>query len=157
MGYAKHKVDVSEVLKNLGTISSQVDTNTSNLGKAIAQGFNDNAQSQAPWTDHTGTARAGLYGKSEDTQTDTKGLRVKVTMGGVAHYQEYLEFDNHKRFAIVYPMFTAAKKTLTSKYSAAALNMSGANLYRDPEKKKLRDLKRRSSFTTGHNHRATAK
>lgn len=101
--------------------------NTQTYGRVLAQTFETEAKSGAPWVDRRGNARMHLFGTMS-----ASGNRVRVDMGGSApnykqgalsarDYLEYLEFDHGKKYATVLPTAEAIFADVQQNFGDAAL------------------------------------
>lgn len=73
------------------------------------------ARTNAPWTDRTGNARAGLAAKHESTPMVQHSLVIYHTMP----YGRYLELRWSGRYAIIGPTMLHSAPELASKVTAA--------------------------------------
>ncbi len=121
-------LDTSGFDRATKAIQDGVRRNTQTYGRVLAQTFETEAKSGAPWVDRRGNARTHLYGT-----TTTSGNRVRVEMGGsapnykrgpktVPDYLEILEFDFKKKYAIVEPTAEAIFDEALQNFGEAALN-----------------------------------
>lgn len=84
------------------------------LGGVSAARVEGAAKAGAPWTDRTGNARQGLFGRAIPTPTG-----VLVVLGGTASYQIWLELAHGGRYAIILQTLEAEHPALLA--DAAAL------------------------------------
>jgi hypothetical protein len=82
----------------------------------IAPDIRDAARQNAPWTDQTGDARAGL-----DTEVDNEGTEVVITLSHGVDYGIWLETIQSGRFAIIMPTLEAFAEEIFSRTSAVQI------------------------------------
>lgn len=121
-------VDTSGFDRATKALQNGVRRNTQTYGRVLAQTFETQAKSGAPWVDRRGNARMHLYG----TMT-ASGNKVRVEMGGYApnykrgpkssaDYLEYLEFDHGGKYAAVKPTAQEIFDEALRNFGEAALN-----------------------------------
>ncbi len=79
----------------------------------LAAEIQDYAQSNAPWTDQTGDARAGLT-----TEVESGGGEVILSLFHTVEYGQWLETIQSGRFAIIMPTLEEYKDRIFSAVSA---------------------------------------
>ena len=90
------RVDISELLNNLGSMEIKSQTAIRMYAQEGAKKFENYAKQNRPWADRTGHARQRLTG-SVETLSD----RTRIHIGHGVDYGIYLELANQKRFAIL--------------------------------------------------------
>lgn len=76
------------------------------------------AQENAPWSDRTGAARAGL-----DTEVSREGTEVVLTLFHTVEYGQWLETINSGEFAIIMPTLEALERQIME--SVGAVEVGG--------------------------------
>jgi len=84
-----------------------------NQAEDIAPDIRDYARQNAPWTDQTGDARAGL-----DTEVDDEGDEIVITLFHSVEYGIWLETIQSGRFAIIMPTLEAFASEIFSRTNA---------------------------------------
>lgn len=80
--------------------------------EAVAETY---ARTQAPWTDRTGNARAGLF-----AHHDSEEMVVhRLTIYGTMHYTYWLEVRHSGRYAIIGPTLVHIAPKLAADLAAA--------------------------------------
>jgi hypothetical protein len=92
------KIDPSNLLKGLSDLDQRkykaIDRYADTAGKKLEA----EAKKDAPWTDRTSLARQTIKGGKE-----WESEKCHVYVAGNTDYFPYLEFDNEKKYAILYP------------------------------------------------------
>lgn len=81
------------------------------------------AKINAPWTDRTGNARAGLH---SDVQVLDQGRTFELIIAGSVFYQIFLETRFSGKYAIIMPTINHIGKLLMDRIQADLGKMGGA-------------------------------
>lgn len=131
-------------------IAANARRNVRTYGDHVAGEYARTAKHDAPWTDRRGVARRGIA--SAVTQT---GDKVTVRMGAsaanykrgahsVKDYMEYLEFDNKKKYAVVFPTVKSMRDGVVKGFGNAALTGVFVKVERDKAAARVRARKYRA-------------
>ena len=70
------------------------------IAQYVATQMQNDAKSDAPWTDRTGNARTGLFGTSE-ADFARKVVTIYLSHGATIDYGVWLELANSGRYAVI--------------------------------------------------------
>lgn len=94
--------DAGNLTRNLAVLDQQIENFLDEDMEIHRRKGEATMKAKAPWRDHTGNARRGLWAEAE-----RNGKNVHFELGHTADYGIYLEENNEKRFAIVEPTLKA--------------------------------------------------
>ena len=114
---------IPEVVKNLEEWKKRTINRAYEIGKTkIAPMALNYARTNAPWTDRTGKARAGLK-----TSTKKYTAKVSVKLFHTVDYGVYLEKANSGRYAILLPTLVAISNNVVEEWKNA-LKVGGSGI-----------------------------
>lgn len=103
-----------EVIRNMREWAEKRRAATIALAQNWAGQLEGRVKLQAPWSDRTGNARAGLFGT-----TELRGLarnEIVIKLGHTMSYGVFLELCNDGRYAILKPTIDSAVPEIWESY-----------------------------------------
>ena len=92
------KLDMSKIVSNVGNLAVKTEYGLLMYATNKATQLQSYMQTNRPWTDRTGMAKATLTGRAKAL---TNGVRIELSHG--VWYGIYLEKAHEQRFAIIEP------------------------------------------------------
>lgn len=90
------KIDISDLVRGLNSLESKTDMAIRVFAEQGAQKLENNAKTNARWTDRTGNARGRLNGRVERRST-----YYRLILSHGVDYGIWLELAHERRFAII--------------------------------------------------------
>jgi hypothetical protein len=86
--------------RNLATLEHKIDRAIDRVQEICVTDGESDLKTEAPWTDDSGRARAGLWADGDKRPNGTR----RITMGHSVDYGIYLEKSNNGRFQVIMPV-----------------------------------------------------
>ncbi len=98
---------LQNVLRNLSNWEQRMKAATLALAQNWAGNLEGQMKEKAPWTDRTGNARNGLFGRA-----GMEGQDIYIRLGHTVDYGKYLELAHDGRYAILEPTRRANQRNV---------------------------------------------